>query len=250
MRAFNYPSLLLLAFAAYPAFFGSKEDIPTEILIIAGASFAYFVYYIFHTKLYEEILGGIIISVVVMLLGLIPIIGIIIVVCYVLFNVLTTLAGLKALIPDVIASVILYALLTVRLHLDPAGDYLACWIALYAIVSLAYARSLRGYAGIDAFFKMSIMWLAVPLAIMTILSIISALGNMFKQLNSTITRSIRVPQNVSGYVRNGVAVDSYTRNISKPVTEHIMQIKPSTGIVTSSLSSQATELQPKKHKEN
>jgi hypothetical protein len=79
---------------------------------------------------------------------------------------------------------------------------------------------------------MSVMWLSIPFAALTIISIVSALGNLFRTVSSTITRSVISPQMVSAHMRGGIPIDAYTRNITTSVTSTVTHLAPGAGVIT------------------
>lgn len=225
-----------------PAFFLPPEIAGASILSIALLSFGYFVYFLIKNDLHHGIIGGILLSFFVMALGVIPFIGWIVIICFVLYNIGRALEGLRSLFPDVLASLVIYGILTARFAFDIRDLMaLATLAGCYLVASVIYSRSLNQLATQNALFKLSIMWLSIPFAALTIISIVSALGNLFRTISTTVTRTVVTPQMVSAHMRAGTAVDAYTRNISKTVTSTVTQVVPGAGVVTAGVAGELAQ---------
>ena len=233
--------VLMLSFGA-PAFFLPPEIAGASILSIALLSFGYFVYFLIKNDLHHGIIGGILLSFLVMALGVIPFIGWIVIIGFVLYNIGRALEGLRSLFPDVLASLVIYGILTARFAFDIRDPMaLAALAGCYLVASVIYSRSLNQLATQNALFKLSIMWLSIPFAALTIISIVSALGNLFRTISTTVTRTVVTPQMVSAHMRAGTAVDAYTRNISKTVTSTVTQVVPGAGVVTAGVAGELAQ---------
>lgn len=215
------------------------------ILSVAVAclfSFGYFVYYIIYRDLHHDIIGSIILAFLIMALVAIPVIGWIILLAFVFYNIAKALEGLKTLTPDIITSAIIYGLLcahsTLRVE-DTAA--LIAFAAVYAVVAFAYCRQLNRLPLREALFKMSVMWLSIPFAALMIISIFSSLANLFKAVSSTLTRSVITPQTVSAHVRAGVDVAAYTRNVSSTVMTTTTHLVPGSGALTSAVTKEMAQ---------
>lgn len=215
------------------SFFLPPQTALASLAVIALFSFGYFVFYLIRNNLHHGIIKSLMLSVLVLAIGFIPVLGWIVVIGFVIYNISKALEGLKTLIPDVLASIVIYGLLCARLAFDIRDPMAIALIAgVYLIASILYCRSLNGLSTEHALFKMSVMWLSIPFAALTIISIVSALGNLFRTVSSTITRTIVSPQMVSAHMRGGVAIDAYTRNISSSVTSTVSNIAPGAGVIT------------------
>lgn len=233
MSKSGYLCLVLMMSVGGPAFFLPPEIAGASIASIALLSFGYFVYFLIKNDLHHGIIGCILLSFLIMALGVIPVIGWIVIIGFVLYNISRALEGLRSLFPDVLASLVIYGILTARFALDIHDPIvLAALAGSYLVASVIYSRSLNELATQNALFKLSIMWLSIPFAVLTIISIFSALGNLFRTISTTITRTVVTPQMVSAHMRAGTAIDAYTRNISKTVTSTVTQVVPGAGVVT------------------
>ncbi|NIE78111.1 hypothetical protein F3J45_27160 [Pantoea sp. Ap-967] len=199
-------------------------------------SFAYFVYYIIYRDLHHDIIGGVLLALLVMALVAIPVIGWLILLAFVFYNIAKALEGLKALTPDIITSFGIYGLLCAHsfLNVKDAAAVIA-FAAVYTVAALAYCRQLNRLPLREALFKLSVMWLAIPFAVLMVISIFSSLANLFKAVSSTITRTVITPQTVSAHVRSGVEVAAYTRNVTSTVTSTVTNYVPGSGAVTSAV---------------
>lgn len=242
MNKSGYLCLTLMLAVGGPSFFLPPEIAGASIASIALLSFVYFVYFLIKNDLHHDIIGGILLSFLVMALGVIPVIGWIIVIGFVIYNIGRALEGLKCLLPDVLASAVIYGLLIARFALnvrDPA--VIAGLAGCYLVATIFYCRTLNGLATQNALFKMSVMWLSIPFAALTIISIVSALGNLFRTISSTVTRTVLTPQVVSAHIRAGMPIDAYTRNISTTVTSTVTQIAPGAGVVTAGVAGEVSQ---------
>ena len=224
------------------SFFLQPEAALASIALIAVFSCGYFVFYLVRNNLHHGIIKGLLLSLLVMALAVIPVLGWIVLIGFVIYNISKALDGLKSLMPDVLASVVIYGLLFARLAFDIRDPLAIGGLAVaYLIAAIVYCRSLNGLSTEHALFKMSVMWLSMPFAALTIISIVSALGNLFRTVSSTITRTVISPQMVSAHMRGGVAIDAYTRNISSTVTSTVTNIAPGAGVITAGVTGEVAQ---------
>ena len=210
--------------------------------VIALFSCGYFVYFLIKNNLHHGILRGLLLSVLVLALAAIPVIGWIAIVAFVIYNIVKSLDGLKSLLPDVLASLVIYGLLSARLVFDIRDPIaLSALAGFYLIAAVVYCRSLNGFSTQQALFKMSVMWLSIPFAVLTIVSLISALGTMFRTISSTVTRTVISPQLVSAHMRGGMQIDAYTRNISSTVTSTVTNVVPGAGVITAGVTGEVAQ---------
>lgn len=205
-------------------------------------SFAYFVYYIIYRDLHHDIIGGVLLAFLVMALVAIPVVGWLILLAFVFYNIAKALEGLKALTPDIITSAGIYGLLCAHSFLDiKETAALIALAALYTVAAFAYCRQLNRLPLREALFKLSVMWLAIPFAVLMVISIFSSLANLFKAVGSTITRTVITPQTVSAHLRGGVEVAAYTRNIASTVTTAATTFVPGSGALTSAVTKEVAK---------
>lgn len=224
------------------SFFLQPEAALASIALIAVFSCGYFVFYLVRNNLHHGIIKGLLLSLLVMALAVIPVLGWIVLIGFVIYNISKALDGLKSLMPDVLASVVIYGLLFARLAFDIRDPLAIGGLAVaYLSAAIVYCRSLNGLSTEHALFKMSVMWLSMPFAALTIISIVSALGNLFRTVSSTITRTVISPQMVSAHMRGGVAIDAYTRNISSTVTSTVTNIAPGAGVITAGVTGEVAQ---------
>ncbi|MBF8733130.1 hypothetical protein IRZ59_22115 [Pseudomonas guariconensis] len=230
MQKSGYLCLAFMIAVGFPSFFLDREMMTASLLAIAAFSFGYFVFYLIRHKLYHGMLQGILLSLLVIAFSFVPVLGWIVLIGFVLYNIAKALEGLKVLVPDVLVSALIYGLLTARVAFD-VRDLLAISVLamIYLCVCVQYCRRLQGLGTELALFKMSIMWLSIPFVVLTIVSIVSALGNLFRTVSSTFTRTILTPQTVSAHMRAGVQVAEYTRHVQSSVTQTVTQVLPGAG---------------------
>ena len=242
MNGSGYQCLILMIIVGCPAFFLPPEVAGASIGLIALFSFSYFVYFLIKNDLHHNLIRGIALSLLVMALGVIPFVGWILIIGFVIYNIGRALEGLKSLLPDILASSAIYGILLARFVLDVHDPLaIAGLITTYLVASFFYSRTLDGLATPNAFFKMSIMWLSIPFAALTIISIVSALGNLFRTISTTITQTVVTPQVVSAHMRGGVTIDAYTRNISKTVIRTVTEVAPGAGVVTAGVTGEVAQ---------
>lgn len=242
MNKSGYLCLAFMIAVGGMSFFLQPEAVLASLALIALFSFGYFVFYLIKNNLHHGIIKGLLLSVVVLIIGFIPVLGWIVVIGFVIYNISKALEGLKSLMPDVLASVVIYGLLCARLAFDIRDPMaIAALVGAYLIAAILYCRSLNGLSTEHALFKMSVMWLSIPFAALTIISIVSALGNLFRTVSSTITRTVLTPQMVSAHMRGGVPIDAYTRNISSTVTNTVTNIAPGAGVITAGVTGEVAQ---------
>ncbi|WP_347906092.1 hypothetical protein [Pseudomonas purpurea] len=233
MNKSGYLCLAFMVTVGSLSFFLQPEAAALSFALIALFSCTYFVFFLLRNNLHHGLMRSLLLSVLIVAIGFIPVLGWIVLIGFVIYNISKALDGLKSLIPDVLASLLIYSLLCARLVFDirdPAA--IVALASAYLVVAILYCRSLNGLTLQVALFKMSVMWLSIPFAALTVMSIISALGNLFRTVGSTFSRTVITPQVVSGYTRGGVQVDSYLRNVSTRVTIPVTHLAPGTGTFT------------------
>ncbi|MGY2171548.1 hypothetical protein [Pseudomonas gingeri] len=243
MNKGGYLCLAFMVIVGSFGFFLQPEAVGLSFALIALFSGSYFVFFLIRNNFHHGILRSLLLSIVILAIGFIPVLGWIVLIGFVIYNISKALGGLKSLLPDVLASLMIYGLLGARVLFD-IKDPIAI-VALsgtYLVAAILYCRSLNGLTTHNALFKMSIMWLSIPFAVLTVMSIISALGNLFRTVGSTISRTVVTPQIVSAHMRAGVPIDSYTRNVTSTITTATTQIVPGSGVFAAAL---AGEVVPK-----
>lgn len=229
-------SILIFAFLGAGLLVHRDEALLTIPITIVGA-IIYFVYYLYKIGAIKEILIGILKSLLILLCALIPVIGIVILVGFVIYNVIKSLQFLRQMLPEIIFSFAIYAALAGALLLKYQGNpWFYAPAALYALLALAYTAKLAQQERSTALFKMSFMLLSLPIAWVTIVAAVQSLANMLRITVSTLGRPTVITQNVAGYVRtSGTVVDAYTRSVTQVLPETITQVTAGTGAVTSAV---------------
>lgn len=225
-------NLGLMMVAGGLGFFLPRGDAWLSLLVIALCSAGCFVTFIVKNGLHREILRGLMLALVVMAVGFIPVIGWIVIIGFALYNIVRAVDGLKSLVPDVLTSLVIYGLLYSRLIFDIRDPIaIGALVVAYVVVAAWYCRTLAELPADLALFKLSIMWLSIPFVFLTIVSLVSALGNLFRTLSSTVSRTVLSPQLVSGHMRGGIEIGAYTRNVTTTVTQTVTAVAPSAGVV-------------------
>ncbi|WP_122317468.1 hypothetical protein [Pseudomonas cichorii] len=243
MNQSGYLCLAFMIAVGCLSFFLQPEAVGVSFALIALFSGSYFVYFLIKNNLHHGIIRGLLLSVLILALAAIPILGWIIVIGFVIYNISKAVDGLKSLIPDVLSSAVIYILLCARVAFDIRDPLaIAVLAGIYLVAAVVYCRNLNGLSTENALFKMSIMWLSIPFAVLTIISIVSALGNLFRTISSTITYTVMRPQVVSAHMRGGIQIDEYTRNISNTVNATVTKVVPGVGgVVTTSMAGEVAQ---------
>lgn len=234
----SHGPLGLLAILGGINFFYADWNVLYTYSVLIIFSFFYFIYYIFASGEYQKILGNMLFAVLVMCLAIIPIIGWIILILFILYNISKAIDGIKNLFPEACYSLAIYFLLGSKelLDLSIIGSIVA--FIIYLSITATYFSRLSKF-DLDTrgvLFRVSIMFLSIPLLIMLVISIMSALRNMFSFRVASQQISIKTPQHVSGYTRvSGVEVAGYTRQISTNVTQNVVTASAGSGAVTSTM---------------
>lgn len=217
--------------------------------IIMFSSAAYFIYFLISEGHASEIVWGILKGfLIIIIASIIPFIGPIILIGWIIYNIAKAVDSIKSLFPEAVFSIILYACLAYPLIDFLATrhevNYIPRIIAglIYVVVAFNYNNRLKKQASStkDQLFKLSLMWISAPLIAILIITIVSAVRSAFRTVISTTTSPIRVTQNVSGYVRGDTIVSNYTREVSRTITT--TSILPGAGAMTASV---AGNLSPK-----
>jgi len=233
MSQAGIPCLAFMILIGCLSFFLPPEAVAISISIVVLFAGPYFLYYLFKHNLHHDIIRGFLLSLLVMALGMIPVLGWIAIIGFLIYNIARAVDGLKSLVPDALVSIVIYALLCARVMFDIHTPLAIAGLAFaYLAVAVLYCRTLDHLEPELAWFKLSIMFLAIPFCVLTVVSIVSALGNLFRTVGSSLTRTLITPQTVSGHMRNGMRIDAYTRNITTTVTTTVTHTVPSVGTIT------------------
>lgn len=220
--------------------------------IIMFSSVAYFIYFLISEGHASEIVWGILKGfLIIIVASIIPFIGPIILIGWIIYNIAKAVDSIKSLFPEAIFSIILYACLAYPLIDLLASRYEINYIPriiaglIYVVVAFNYNNRLKKQASStkDQLFKLSLMWISAPLIAILIITIVSAVRSAFRTVISTTTSPIRVTQNVSGYVRGDTIVSNYTREVSRTITTTTTSILPGAGAVTASFAGNLTPKQ-------
>lgn len=220
--------------------------------IIMFSSAAYFIYFLISEGHASEIVWGILKGfLIIIIASIIPFIGPIILIGWIIYNIAKAVDSIKSLFPEAVFSIILYACLAYPLIDFLATrhevNYIPRIIAglIYIVVAFNYNNRLKKQASStkDQLFKLSLMWISAPLIAILIITIVSAVRSAFRTVISTTTSPIRVTQNVSGYVRGDTIVSNYTREVSRTITTTTTSILPGAGAMTASVAGNLTPKQ-------
>ncbi|WP_240354386.1 hypothetical protein [Pectobacterium brasiliense] len=213
-----------------------------------GFALLFFIYYLVSEGHLAGILGGIVVSVILMgIAAAIPVIGWIILICWILYNIARAFESIQNLLPDAFLSAALYASLLIPViyqldHYDNSNTWLTigCGIVyFFAAVGCTARISDRSDTPKHSLFLFSVMLLSVPMIVLLFASIAASLRAAFQM--SLVKTTATLPQSVSGYTTaRGTVVADYTRNVTQTVVTST--IVPGAGAVGASLTGSLAEL--------
>ncbi len=220
----------------------TSRDLTPVIATILASSFLYFVYYLIHTEQHIEIIGGIILSIILMgVAAVIPFIGPILLVLWILYNIGMSIQGIKNLLPDATWSLFLWSSLIMP-SVHGYESYYMFWYGSYFVLAFCYSGWLtnQNFDIRTSLFKMSVMWMSIPIIALLIVSIISSLRSAFNV--KTVMRSsvIKTPQQVSTHFRGDTLVQAYSRQIDQTVMTATKSVLPGSGAITSAIANSVT----------
>lgn len=226
--------------------------IPEAVFLVVpgmiGFSLLFFIYYLASEGHLAGILGGIVASVILMAIAAaIPVIGWIILICWILYNIARAFESIQNLLPDALLSAALYAslLIPVIYQFNHYGDSnmllkIGCGIVYFFVAAACIGRiSERSDTPKHSLFLFSITLLSVPMIVLLLVSIVASLRAAFQ--TSLVKTTAKLPQSVSGYTTaRGTVVADYTRNVTQTVVNST--IVPGSGAVGASLTGSLAEL--------
>ncbi len=240
-----------LCFFILAAIWGAAFFIPESLILaiplLMGGAVLFFIYFLASEGYLPGILTGIITSVVLMAVAaLIPVIGWLVLMAWIFYNIAKALESIKSLFPEAMISIALAAslLIPALYDLNTYGEQnlplkIICGIVYFAAAIICCARiNARSSDTKHGLFLFSMMLLSVPMILLLLVSIVSALRTAFRMCMVQTTSIVKAPQQVSGYVRdNGTVVKGYERMIDVKVTSPTTLIPPnvSVGAVNASL---------------
>lgn len=226
----------LLIGVGYCNFFVKDWEVLFSVLILSLASLIYFVYFFFKTGQAGQILTGIIITFLIMgLCAAVPIVGWIALILFILYNISKSFENIKNLLPNAINALVIYFILF-SVEMDFFDAELAMALYMVSVGIFAYGIEKNKFSSEVVYLRYSILFLSIPLIILSVLSIFSALRNLFNINLLTQKIQVQTPQQVGGYTRvNGVEVSAYTRNVTQTVAQTSTSITAGSGAMTSSL---------------
>lgn len=238
----------LLLLAVWAGVFFIPEAIFLVVPGMIGFALLFFIYYLASEGHLASILGGIVVSVILMAIAAaIPVIGWIILICWILYNIARAFKSIQNLLPDALLSVALYASLFIPViyqldHYDNSNTWLTigCGIVYFiAAVGCTARISDRSDTPKHSLFLFSVMLLSVPMIVLLFASIAASLRAAFQ--TSLVKTTAKLPQSVSGYTTaRGTVVADYTRNVTQTVVSSTLV--PGGGAIGASLTGSLAEL--------
>jgi hypothetical protein len=216
------------------------ESIVVALPVVAGASFLYFVWYLISEGHLANILGSMIVSMVLMAIAAaIPIIGWILLLLWIFYNIAKAFESIKSLLPDAFCSAVLYGCLlfpAIQEMMSPGESHtmsnIACGV-VYVIAAGLYCSRLSQVAADtkQSLFFFSIMWLSVPIIALLIVSIVASLRAAFRTVLTPVQTVVKTPQHVSAHMRGDTPVSAYTRTVTSIKTIDVAHTLPGAGAV-------------------
>ncbi|QWT40923.1 hypothetical protein [Dickeya dadantii] len=238
----------LLLLAVWAGVFFIPEAIFFVVPGMIGFALLFFIYYLASEGHLADILGGIVLSVILMAIAAaIPVIGWLILICWILYNIARAFESIQNLLPDALLSAALYASLLIPViyqldHYDNSNTWLTigCGIVyFFAAVGCSARISDRSDTPKHSLFLFSVMLLSVPMIVLLFASIVASLRAAFQ--TSLVKTTVKLPQSVSGYTTaRGTVVADYTRNVTQTVVTS--SIIPGGGAVGASLTGSLAKL--------
>lgn len=223
--------LLFLAVIGYLNFFEfSYRDSPIiSSMIIMSFSFICFSYQLIKRGILSEIFGSVILAIIVLFIGMIPVVGQLFLIVFVVYNLIKTLKSIRSLLSSAIMSLLLYGSLFLSVfNIDPFVSYV-----VYLLLSIGFVMYLANEypeKG-DFLLKISTILCSIPLIVLLVSSITSTLRNLFEISPASKIGSRTI--NVGEYVRGDSIVSAHTRNIATTVTTLETTISASSAVTSS-----------------
>jgi hypothetical protein len=194
-------------------------------------------------KLYEEIIGSVIISLIlVVLTAILPIFGILLLL-WVLYNIVATVQSIISLFPSALLSALAFVLLFPKAWGEVLGP-----LALVVLHPLVTVGPILGdkYEGVvssldvgflaigaihswrvsesplkHALARGALMGGSIGLIVLSLCAIIEGVRSVFQTNWVTSTGKVRVTQQVSEHVRSGIYVRNYERQVTRSVVTSV-----------------------------
>ncbi|KAA9001177.1 hypothetical protein FJU30_07995 [Affinibrenneria salicis] len=241
----NNPGYICLPFMLLVGAMSFLLAPPSALIFPALAvlfSCGYFIYFIVRKGLHRDVFKALLFSLAIVLIAFIPIVGWLILIAFAIYNITQSLVGLKSLLQDIVTSALFYALLFARFIFDISSPLVITLLAIgWLALSVIYCRRLNTLPLREALFKISVMWLSIPLAALTLVSIMSSLSSLFRITSSTLSRSVINSQSVAGHIRAGGYINPYTREVTRTVSETVTRVTPGAGAVTSAVTKEVAQ---------
>lgn len=238
----------LLLLAVWAGVFFIPEAIFLVVPGMIGFALLFFIYYLASEGHLAGILGGVVVSIILMAIATaIPVIGWIVLLCWILYNIARTFESIQNLLPDALLSIVLYASLLIPViyqfnHYDASNVLLTagCGIAYFFAAAGCTVRIRdRSDTPKHSLFLFSVMLLSVPMIVLLFASVVASLRAAFQ--TSLVKMTAKLPQSVSGYITaRGTVVADYTRNVTQTIVTST--IVPGGGVVGASLTGSLAEL--------
>lgn len=227
-----YTLLLILGGLTY---FHTEWSPWYTVLSLLGLSLIYFIYTLFDNGI-DNLIKGLILPLIFISICLsIPILGWIVLAFYIYRNIKKALKTLQMTIPDVAISIIYLILIFFPSYHGNTeyNNHIAIIYGLTVTIYCSYVNNLNTNSK-NIYLRFTILFLSIPLFIIMMISIFSAIKSILNIGFAVSTSPGMVSQNVSGYTRlDGTIVSDYTRQVAGTITT----VSVNTGIATAAITS-------------
>ncbi|MBB6187554.1 hypothetical protein [Rhodanobacter sp. MP7CTX1] len=220
------------------------SDFLAFLCIVTVVAFVYLVYYIISEKLYDEILGSLVISLVLMgMTAILPILGILLLL-WVLYNVVATVQSIVSLIPSALLSGVAFVLLFPMAWGTALGPQVFAILRPLLVVGPSLGDKYEGavslldvgFLGIaaihswvisasplkEALARLALLGGSIGLIILSLCAIIEGVRSVFQTNWVASTSKVKVTQQVSEHVRSGIYVRDYERQVTRSVVSSVV----------------------------
>lgn len=202
----------------------------------------YFLKELINRGILGEIFKGILLAIFVIMLSVIPIIGQIILLIFILSNIAAALGGLKNLMPLFFWNVGIYGLLLfgVTSNNNSFGNFIVLFGIYFAIVhGYCFSYGKRFNNDKDFLFQTSTMLVSLPLVLIILVSIASMIRSLFQVSISLKPQTVTKNINVQSYMRGDTLVSAHTRTLTSTVSTvtQNLAVNPAIALTSSTVNS-------------
>lgn len=249
---------LTIYWLIFIALFLFNKIIPAIFIyaIVATISLGYVLYYII-SEGYSDIFKGVMTSLILVLITVIFPPFLVILLIWAVFHITNTIKSIKTLLPTFFLNLSLWIALSVdnitnfldkELDKDVAIFTQITANIIYFFLVFALIKKISDLPIKKGLIRLSIVFASAQVIMIMIYSVAQSIVNFFSITSGSITKNIKITQNVSAHMRGDIAVNSYTRDVSKAVTETVITHTAGVGSIIAGASGEASkQLDSKNH---